>query len=69
MFDLFNKWEAIERFVSDIDDVCLKSIVCMLIDYTAVKSGKSSKELLEEITPIIIKCNEELGEMVIESEV
>lgn len=65
MGDLFKVWEAIEKIAETADAVSLECSVCMLIDYTAAKCGISSKELLEKITPIIISCNEELGQMVI----
>ena len=65
MEELYITWDIFQTIASNTDVDCLKACLCMLIDYTAVKSGVSSKELLEQITPIIIQCNEELGEMAV----
>lgn len=61
MFEMFAKWEVIEQILRDSEVEYLQPLTCMMIDYVAAKSGMSSKELLDSITPIIIKCNEELG--------
>ena len=61
--ELFEKFDAIMGIAETTSAEFLKPIICMLIDYTASKSGITSKELLEEITPVIIMCNEQLGQM------
>lgn len=63
--DLYLAWDAFEKLARDTSADKLKVILCMLVDYTAAKSGTTSVELLDLIYPMIIETNEELGAMTI----
>lgn len=47
--------------VKDFDPVNIQPIICLLIDYAAVKGNMTSVELLDTIRPAIESVNNDLG--------
>lgn len=69
MMVTFEEWFNIERSLAKLTEldetgVFLRSVLCMTADYVAVKSGTTTRELLEELLPTIDEVNATEGVMV-----
>lgn len=55
-----------ELAIKDMEPWAMQIVVCMLIDYVAMKNEISSTELIERISPVVKDVNDEMGKAGIE---